>query len=236
MFSQLRFPEDYVLPPKIPDISIPETVDHCYILTLRKYYEERYQYVSTWAQGSEFTVWPGREYSEFNSEDLQKLGNRWSLSCSEKSLQRNKSVTLNHINIFQDALKNNYERILVLEDDCLFSRDFSYRLQQDAEVEADIIFLGEGLKEHEVPTAKHLGGNVYLRSNGGARCSDSFLINQKTMSLIVDPSYVLNQPIDHVFATVARKHGLVVGWSEPTYVAQGSIREVKDFLTSALLR
>ena len=108
---------------------------------------------------------------------------------------------LSHTNVIKDAIQNNYENILVLEDDAILHQNFlqefetKYKFIKNKEKDIEMIYLGCSqkhnwkdldLKEHYYTTKKNDG-------------TFAMLINKKIFSKILQLYEKMNLPSDRVF-------------------------------------
>ena len=108
---------------------------------------------------------------------------------------------LSHINILKDAEKNNYENILIFEDDILFLKKFKYNMHKifniilKNEKEFDIIYLG--------CSQKHEWEDISIKNNyyKGYKMDGTFamIINKRIFSNVINISNKLELPIDRVY-------------------------------------
>jgi len=107
---------------------------------------------------------------------------------------------LSHINVIKDAIKNNYENILVLEDDIIFHKNFhkefkkKYRYLIEKEKYFDLIYLGCHQK-HNWKNINILTHYYKTKKNDG---TFAMLINKNIFQDILENYNKLNQPSDRV--------------------------------------
>ena len=107
---------------------------------------------------------------------------------------------LSHINILKDAVNNNYENILVLEDDIIFHKNFlnefynRYKYLINNEKKFDLIYLG--------CSQKHNWNNIIIKKNYliGNKMDGTFamIINKNIYKKILYYAKSLKYPIDRV--------------------------------------
>ena len=165
----------------------------------------------------------------------------------------NASLISKHIESYKRIVDENLEYGLILEDDVVLNDDFSEKIEdyyKQLPEDWDILFVGDGYRGGlHVPkkVMEELGGNVFLKSNNGTslklreqtgwpvcagstRCSDTYLINRKTATNILN--YVnkiretkknkINQPSDLWMNRLFKSLMLKVYWGEPTISTQGT--------------
>jgi glycosyl transferase family 25 len=147
------------------------------------------------------------------------------------------SLHLKHLYLYRLMLSENYEEVLVLEDDVILSDNFMKKLTDymtQLPKDYDMLFIGNGCNLH-IPR-NQLVANQYIYAkclhetawggNGAARCTDSYIIHQRCAKKLCDYAVVetkkINLPVDWWLNEVARDLVLKVYWAEPTIVSQGS--------------
>lgn len=153
------------------------------------------------------------------------------------------SLHLKHLYLYRLMLSENYEEVLVLEDDVILSDNFMKKLTEymtQMPKDYDMLFIGNGCNLH-IPR-NQLVANQYIYAkclhetawggNGAARCTDSYIIHQRCAKKLCD--YVadagaalvetkkINLPVDWWLNEAARDLVLKVYWAEPTIISQGS--------------
>jgi glycosyl transferase, family 25 len=98
--------------------------DKIYVITLRRA-TERHVQLQQHLQGLNYTLWYGTDMQDIDVAALEKSGS-YSLSLSRKHHVMKKEMkpgeigcALSHLMIYQDVLKNQYSRVLILEDDAV---------------------------------------------------------------------------------------------------------------------
>jgi GR25 family glycosyltransferase involved in LPS biosynthesis len=153
------------------------------------------------------------------------------------------SLHLKHLYLYRLMLSENYEEVLVLEDDVILSDNFMKKLTEymtQLPKDYDMLFIGNGCNLH-IPR-NQLIANQYIYAkclhetawggNGAARCTDSYIIHQRCAKKLCE--YVaaagaavvetkkINFPVDWWLNEAARDLVLKVYWAEPTIISQGS--------------
>lgn len=147
------------------------------------------------------------------------------------------SLHLKHLYLYRLIVANNYDNVLVFEDDVVLSTGFMDKLaiyMTQLPSDYDMLFIGDGCNLH-IPV-NQLIPNQYIYEkclhetswggNGATRCCDSYIIHQRCAKKICD--YVtglttkIDLPLDWWLNEVARDLALKVYWAEPTIVTQGS--------------
>jgi GR25 family glycosyltransferase involved in LPS biosynthesis len=142
--------------------------------------------------------------------------------------------TASFYNVFKDAFQNNYNKILVLEDDFNFvvSKDEIINNLEKAFEEMpedwDMLFIGSGcdlhIDQNLITDNKHIYKSKY------SRCTDSYIVSKKCaksiLNYINNINYKIYEPIDTWLNRVNEDIKLNVFWAEPTIVFQGSQKGV----------
>jgi GR25 family glycosyltransferase involved in LPS biosynthesis len=153
------------------------------------------------------------------------------------------SLHLKHLYLYRLMLSENYEEVLVLEDDVILSDNFMKKLTEymtQMPKDYDMLFIGNGCNLH-IPR-NQLVANQYIYAkclhetawggNGAAKCTDSYIIHQRCAKKLcdyvaaagaaLDETKKINLPADWWLNEAARDLVLKVYWAEPTIVSQGS--------------
>lgn len=147
------------------------------------------------------------------------------------------SLHLKHLYLYRLMVRENYEEVLVFEDDVILSNGFiailaEYMKQLPSDY--DMLFIGNGCNLH-IPR-NQLIPNQYIYEkclhetewggNGAAKCTDSYIIHQRCAKKLCDyinnSNKKIDQPVDWWLNEAARDLVLKVYWAEPTIVTQGS--------------
>jgi len=147
------------------------------------------------------------------------------------------SLHLKHLYLYRLMLSDNYEEVLVLEDDVILSDSFMKKLaiyMTQLPNDYDMLFIGNGCNLH-IPKNKLIPNHyIYEKclhetawgGNGAARCTDSYIIHQRCAKKLCDYAAGLtkkiNLPVDWWLNEAARDLVLKVYWAEPTIISQGS--------------
>lgn len=125
-------------------------VDNVYLINMDKDYHRLTKVTKeTEKVGIKFERFPGVKVSDLSQnildkyipEEIQKYGTSGMIGCG-----------LSHLFIWQNAVKNNYRNILVLEDDVHFTDDFTQYLQNVCEEipnDYDILYLHGDNPQHD---------------------------------------------------------------------------------------
>lgn len=146
------------------------------------------------------------------------------------------AITLSHMYAYKQ-ISEKYDSGLVFEDDVILSEDFTYIFNKcltQLPEDYDMLFIGNGCNLHIESNKLIHGKFIYSKGlyptnwggNGAGRCTDSYLVSKKCAirlcNYINNLSYKINQPVDWWINRVAIDNNLIVYWSEPTFVKQGT--------------
>jgi len=147
------------------------------------------------------------------------------------------SLTLKHIHVYERCFKENYDEVLVFEDDVILSKNFVEKLKKykrELPSDYDMLFIGDGCnihihKDNIIPTQniyKPSECKINMSVQGETKCTDSYLISKKACASILE--YIkTKEKLDHTNADLFLNYAiknckLQVYWAEPTIVTQGS--------------
>lgn len=153
------------------------------------------------------------------------------------------SIHLKHIYAYRLIVRENYDQVLIFEDDVILSDGFMPLLKlymTQLPNDYDMLFIGDGCNLHIPISMQTLNKYIYEKclhetawgGNGGTRCLDSYLIRHSCAKKICDyindtyktavDSNKIDLPADWWLNEVARELAFKVYWAEPTIVTQGS--------------
>lgn len=102
--------------------------DKIYVLSLPRL-TDRIEHVKKELEGLKFEIFWGVDKNEISLQELidQKIFNKEQFKSFYKSPAEIHigmlCCSLGHVNIYKDIIKNNYKRVLILEDDCLLLKE-----------------------------------------------------------------------------------------------------------------
>lgn len=138
-----------------------------------------------------------------------------------------KSCALKHILALEKIAQSKSEFNLVLEDDALFSKDFSLGIeralaQSDQFSGEKVIFIGSGGNFFTPKSQRKPGQYLYLGIRG--RFADSYVIDSVTAQKRLDwiMAHKVTEPIDNQFEKIDKQLGIKIIWLEEPVVEQGS--------------
>lgn len=137
-----------------------------------------------------------------------------------------KSITLKHICAWQRALQNNYQQILVFEDDVVLSHDFNTKLQNILNCAQNIkpgylIFLGGA--DTKVPKSFFKNQTEFYELSmptAEAYVTDLTAIKARLAWL---NTHKISLPADHATAKIDRDCSINQYWPKKSIVTQGSV-------------
>ena len=140
----------------------------------------------------------GLKYKRISGIDGKKIYEKYEGKTNLRPGQL--GCLLSHQIVLKDAIKNNYNNILVLEDDVIFHKDFHNEFKKkfkyliDREKNFDLIYLG--------CSQKHNWKNINIKKEylDGYKMDGTFsmIINNNIYKKIINLSNNLDKPIDRV--------------------------------------
>lgn len=127
------------------------------------------------------------------------------------------SLYLKHKHCIEEQLKNNYQNILILEDDVILFDDFNGFLDKCMSefnnTNVDMMFIGSDFNFHapNIQPDKY----VYVNENQLTRCAHGYVVNIKCSEKILDHMYPVNLPWDFKLNEIIVLEKLKIAWSEP---------------------
>jgi GR25 family glycosyltransferase involved in LPS biosynthesis len=130
------------------------------------------------------------------------------------------SLVLKHKYVFDDVVKNNYQNVVVFEDDIILVDDFNNKLNNYMEQlpsDYDILWIGTccNLHANNISVDK----NVYEVSHG-SRCTHAYVISNSACRKINDIFDGVYQPIDWFFNSSIKTQNMRNFWAEPELSTQ----------------
>jgi GR25 family glycosyltransferase involved in LPS biosynthesis len=126
------------------------------------------------------------------------------------------SLYLKHKYCYLEQIKNNYENILILEDDVNVNLDFidymNNNMLEFLDKKPDILVLGTAFGFIPV---NFNGKYIHINDNQLTRCTHAQVINRKCVEKIVKHLYPINLPIDFKLNEIIILERLKIAWSEP---------------------
>lgn len=128
------------------------------------------------------------------------------------------SLLLKHSYIIEESNKNNFDTVLVLEDDVVLNLDFSAKFnnfKSQLPKDWDICFIGDCCNLHIEPKD---GKNVQ-RSNS-SRCTHAYILSKCGINKMIKHIRYANDAIDWYYNTMIEKLSLNCYWFEPSLASQ----------------
>lgn len=152
---------------------------------------------------------------QFHPDDIEYEYKRVVGSINDTEI----SLYLKHQYCLTEQIKNNFEYILVLEDDVDLPSNFNEYLFNclneftSHQPRLDILMLGTccGIYFKNTITDKL----VYYQENQLTRCTHAMIFKLDAAKKIVKNLKIINYPIDHKLNFIIKKENLKVGWVEP---------------------
>lgn len=132
-----------------------------------------------------------------------------------------KCITIAHIEIYKKIIENNYNSVLILEDDAILFDDFLNKFNSYMNCvpnDYDLLFINAGCGLHAKPTKND---QIWYKVPGTRTCC-AYIITKSACEKILTTIVPFSQPIDHALNTQIKTHNLNVYWCEPNIVGDGS--------------
>ena len=165
------------------------------------------------------------------NKELRIIGEEQQL---EKHISKgNISCAINHLMIWDEVVRSEYSRVLIIEDDILFLEDtLSYMIEIMAEIDNthDIVSLedGAGLTVDKMGIELDENKVIYKIENGRMRCTGAYTITKDACAKLVgfNKKRKFSLEIDMQIWLYGALKIIDVYWSSPTAFTQGSQRGV----------
>ena len=139
---------------------------------------------------------------------------------SKKISVESLSLVLKHIWCYRDQISNNYQNVLILEDDAQIPNNFKNYLNENMKEylylleNDDIGMLMVGMSHHFI-SKKQNGKCVQYAENQKCRCTHAYIINIETTKKVLNRFSIINLPIDFKLNEIIAIENIKVAWSEP---------------------
>lgn len=204
-----------------------------YIIHYKKMVDRK-QYLSSWLEKhNKNAFWitdPERE--DLTDEMISKYYDsnmeppEWSIypKLNRNLLKGEIACSIAHLNAYKHAVENNYENIMVLEDDCQFIDNFISifdSLFSNCPKNYDAIFLGSccGLVHPDKPAnISPEEAKFFKKLPPLGRCAFSIVLSQDCCKKILDRCVPFNYPMDWQAYVIASQHKtdpFDIYWVEP---------------------
>lgn len=135
------------------------------------------------------------------------------------------SLIYKHFLIFDKISKSKEELFLVLEDDVIFPKNISSKINavlNDVPEDWDFIFLGNGCNLRIENSRIKKDVLCYLKAHPASKCTDSYIVKRSAALKILSNWNSFTFPIDFELNNHMFYHDLQVYWVEPPIINQGS--------------
>jgi GR25 family glycosyltransferase involved in LPS biosynthesis len=131
------------------------------------------------------------------------------------------SLILKHLWCLEEQIKNNYENILILEDDVEIPKNFKNYLENNVrdflelkeQENTTILMLGIS---HDYRTKNYTPGKfAHYSPNQKTRCTHAYISNIEASKKLVKNFKPFNLPIDFKLNEIIQLEDIKVAWSEP---------------------
>lgn len=164
---------------------------------------------------------------DWDVEDLNDDIERDYFSPTNRLTAAQKSCALKHVTALHKIADLNQWFNLVLEDDAIFSSDFSFglaqALQEGSHCEGfKVIFIGSGGNFYTPKSQRKAGQHLYIGTRN--RLADSYIIDSLTAKKRLEwiEKNKITLPIDDQFEIIDKALGIAMYWLEDPIVEQGS--------------
>lgn len=130
------------------------------------------------------------------------------------------SLVLKHLWCYKDQLLNNYENVLILEDDVEIIPNFNDYLDNvmmefnklKTENDVEMVMLGTS---HYFTAKKTENNFIYYNEHQKTRCTHAYILNISATKKIVEKFTIINLPIDFKLNEIIQITNIKVAWAEP---------------------
>lgn len=144
-----------------------------------------------------FTYWRGI-HGVNSGITTTKIYNYFSNGIPYYISQGATSLLINHLFLYQHCLLNNYDQVVILEDDIKLENNWKYRLESvlcDLPKDYDIVYLG-WLYEGHNRKYDHFKNCLYNNINDCIFGTHAMLISKKGLKILIDTNRVIEKPLD----------------------------------------
>ena len=131
------------------------------------------------------------------------------------------SLVLKHLWCYRDQIENQYENILILEDDCHIPSNFNKYLNGnmkdylELKETSGVGMLMVGMSHHFISKNLIPGKYAHYSENQKCRCTHGYIVNINTTKIILENFHPINLPIDFKLNEIMQLKDIKVAWSEP---------------------
>ena len=139
------------------------------------------------------------------------------MNFSKKISPSSVSLILKHLYCWNQQLNNDYNTILILEDDADIPKGFKESLcriyDEFIEDNMDIVMIGDGYNWH--PPNIYIDRVTHYHRTLKTRCTHAYLISKSCAKKMLDNFNPFNLPIDFKMNEIIQLESLRVSWYEP---------------------
>jgi GR25 family glycosyltransferase involved in LPS biosynthesis len=131
------------------------------------------------------------------------------------------AITITHIEIYKDIIKNDYKTCLILEDDAILCEDFTTyftRYMKCLPSDYDMAFINDGACLHDERAVPDI---IWYKQTSTRTCC-GYIVTNKACEDLLSEILPFSIPIDYAITDIIRKKNLNVYWCEPTIILDGS--------------
>ena len=198
-------------------------IEHIYVIVSSTFEPDRLCYLKKYFTENNLEIKITFFEAIYKYRDENKLENRYTnnLVLGEKCLLQN------YINLYKHILMTDYNTVLILESDVLFTNNFKDKLYtilnefKNLNENNAMCFLGNAcnLKYNENnKKTEHL----YLQMSSS--CTDSMILTRKAIENILNEmtSKIISKPADHLLNDIILNKNIKAYWCIPPIIIQGS--------------
>jgi GR25 family glycosyltransferase involved in LPS biosynthesis len=160
-------------------------------------------------------------YDVFENITIEQINNHSYVNFSKKISIGSLSLILKHLESWKIQVENDYDKILIIEDDCEIVENFSEfindilkELDNIHNNNLDLIMIGTS-HEFISPNFNNTLQKVFYHPLQKTRCTHCYVITKECAKKMIDGFQRFNLPIDFKMNEVIQLNSLKVGWVEP---------------------
>jgi GR25 family glycosyltransferase involved in LPS biosynthesis len=131
------------------------------------------------------------------------------------------SLCLKHVWAIEEVYKNDYESVLVFEDDVILCDDFVTKFNNFKEQlpdNWDTVWVGSCYNLHE----NYIEGKNVYRNYHGSRCAHAYIISNQFAHKVIDKIKYVNECADWFYNNLIKDNNLENYWFEPSLATQNT--------------
>jgi GR25 family glycosyltransferase involved in LPS biosynthesis len=125
---------------------------------------------------------------------------------------------MSHVQILELARKENYERVLIFEDDVEFDPDFSKlfpKYMKQVPASWDMLYFGGNHSETPLPVSKNVLRVMDMR------CTHAYAVNKSMYSFLIDSLKDCHIPIDLFYTQIQKQYACYVLYPHVAWQHEG---------------